>query len=58
MAPQLTLKQAIEQGKLKRFIRQHEDEVGDEAAFDTTLRSMAQRSKEAPATSSPDDCDD
>ena len=52
------LKTAIEEGKLKEFIAEHEGEIGDRAAFDATLRSMAGKSKEAPEASSPDDCDD
>jgi hypothetical protein len=44
--------------RLKKFIREHKSETGDEAAFDATLRSMAGTSSEAPQTSSPDDGDD
>ena len=44
--------------KLNQFIGERKDEDGDANAFEATLRSMAGTSKEAPATSSPDDCDD
>lgn len=54
----ITLREAIEQGKLKQFIAEREGENGDEVAFDATLRSMAGKSKEAPEASSQDDCDD
>jgi hypothetical protein len=53
-----TLREAIEQGKLAKFIAEREGEEGDQAAFDATLRSMAGTSKEAPPASSPPDCDD
>ncbi len=53
-----TLKQALEAGKIDQFIAEHEGEIGDREAFEATLRSMAGTSKEAPAASSPDDCDD
>ena len=53
-----TPREAIEQGKLAKFIAEREGEEGDQAAFDATLRSMAGTSKEAPEASSPDDCDD
>ncbi len=44
--------------KLQQFIAEHKDEIGDEAAFNLTLQSMAGRSKEAQEASSQDDCDD
>ena len=53
-----TLREAIEQGKLKKFIAERKGEKGDKAAFDATLRSMAGKSKQAPKTSSRDDSDD
>ena len=53
-----SLREAIEEGELERFIAAHKGEKGDRAAFDATLRSMAGKSKEAPEASSPDDCDD
>lgn len=54
----VTLKDAIEQGKLDQFIAERDGEIGDPVAFERVIRSMAGRSKEAPETSSPDDCDD
>jgi hypothetical protein len=54
----ITLREAIDQGKLDQFIAEHKDEVGDADAFDLTVQAMAGTSKEAPEASSPDDCDD
>ena len=54
----ITLREAVEQGKVDQFIAEHEGEIGDREAFEATLRSMAGKSKSAPETSSPDDCDD
>lgn len=53
-----TLREAISQSRLDQFIAEHEDEIGDETAFNHTLQAMAGTSKEAPEASSPDDCDD
>lgn len=50
----ITLRQAIDQGKLGQFIAEHEGEIGDINAFDLTLQAMAGTSKEAPAASPPD----
>jgi len=52
------LKQALETGKLKRFIAERRGETGDAEAFNRLLQSMAGKSKEAPEASSPDDSDD
>ena len=52
------LADALKRGNLARFIAERKGEEGDREAFDATLRSMAGRSKEAPAASFPDDCDD
>lgn len=54
----LSLREAIEKGKLKQFIAEHEDEIGDLDAFNQTVEAMAGKSKEAPATSSQDGSDD
>lgn len=54
----ITLKQAIEQGKLDEFTAAHGERIGDADVFEATLKAMAGKSKEAPAASSPDDCDD
>lgn len=53
----ITLKQALETGKLEQFIAEHEGEIGDRDAFEATVRAMAGKSKEAPKASSQDDCD-
>lgn len=53
-----SLREAIEEGELERFIAGHKSEVGDANAFNTIIRSMAGTLKEAPEASSPDDCDD
>ena len=44
--------------KLDQFIAEREGEIGDQEAFEATLRSMGGTSKEAPQASSPDNCDD
>lgn len=54
----VTLKEALEGGKLAEFIAEHEGDIGDREAFEATLRSMAGKSKEAPEALFPDDCDD
>lgn len=54
----ITLREAIDQGKLDQFIAEHEGETGDQAELERVIRSMAGTSKEAPEASSPDDCDD
>lgn len=54
----MKLREAIEQGKIDQFIAEHPEVQGDMDAFNRTLQAMAGKSKEAPATSSPDDCDD
>lgn len=50
----ITLRQAIDQGKLDQFIAEHEGEIGDMDAFNLTVQAMAGTSKEAPEASSPD----
>ena len=54
----MNLREAIDQGKLDEFIAEREGQVGDPAAFEATLRSMAGKSKEAPKASSRDGGDD
>lgn len=54
----LTLATAQAKGRLEEFIALHKGETGDADAFDATLRSMAGKSKEAPATSPQGNCDD
>lgn len=54
----MNLKQAIAADRLGQFIAEHEGEEGDAEALETTLRSMAGKSKEAPAASSLEDRDD
>jgi hypothetical protein len=46
-----TLREAREQGKLAKFIKEREAEQGDRAALDRTVSSMAGRSSEAPPAS-------
>ena len=58
MKDKLTLKQALEDGKLDRFIAEHRGEAGDPVEFERIIRSMTGTSKEAPAASSPDGSDD
>lgn len=54
----VTLKDALEGGKLDQFIAEHEGEFGDVDAFNRTVEAMAGKSKEAPATSDRHDDDD
>lgn len=54
MPSQLTLSQAVKQGRIEQFIAEHEGEIGDADAFAFTLQAMAGTSKEAPVASSPD----
>lgn len=58
MRPMVTLKQAIEKGRLKQFIKEHEGEEGDMEAFNRAVQTMAGKSSEARPASSPDDSDD
>lgn len=50
----VSLKRAVEQGKLAQFIAEHEGEIGDADAFNLTVQAMAGTSKEVPAASPPD----
>lgn len=43
----ITLKQAVETGKLDQFIAEHPEVRGDEEAFNRAVQAMAQTSKEA-----------
>jgi hypothetical protein len=53
-----TLRKAREQGNLDQFAKDHDaDPPGDEVAFNQLFESMAGKSKEALAASSPDECD-
>lgn len=52
------LREALEAGKLKKFIAEHKGEIGDADALEATIRSMAGMSPATPEASSPDDCDD
>lgn len=54
----VTLKEAIEQGKLDQFIAAHKGETGDQGELERVIRSMAGTSKEAPEASSPGGSDD
>jgi len=50
----ITLKQALEQDKLKEFIKQNKNLKGDKELFDKTLDSMIRKSKSAHQTSDED----
>lgn len=55
----LTLREALERGKLDRFIAEREDHPpGDREAFGDILNSMAGKCKPTPETSDQDECDD
>ena len=54
----MSLKQSRQTDNLDQFIAEHEGEEGNADALEATLRSMAGKSKEVPAASLPDDCDD
>lgn len=54
----ITLREAIDQGKLDQFIAEHKGEAGDPAQLERVIRSMAGKSKEAPEASRPGNCDD
>ena len=54
----LTLKQAIDQGKLNQFVREHPEVQGDMDAFNRTVEAMARTSKEGPSASPEADHDD
>lgn len=43
----ISLREAIETGKLELFIAEHPEVKGDEEAFNRAVRAMAQTSKEA-----------
>ena len=47
----LTLKQALDAGKLDQFIAEHPELQGNEEAFNRVVEAMAQTSKEARPTS-------
>lgn len=43
----ISLREAIEQGKIGQFIAEHPEVKGDEEAFNRAVEAMAQTSKEA-----------
>jgi hypothetical protein len=51
MSAVITLKQALEAGKLDQFIAEHDGETGDQEVLEATIRAMAGTSREAPPTS-------
>jgi hypothetical protein len=54
----ITLREALDRGKLDRFIAEREDQPpADQEAFEAMLNSMARKSKSEPETSPPE-CDD
>ena len=54
----ITLRKALQQGRIDQFIAEHEGDIGDADALERTILSMAGTSKEAQEASSADDCDD
>ena len=55
----VTLKQAITDGQLAKFVKEHRrDKKGDAAVFNSTLEAMAGKSKPVPKTSPADNPDD
>jgi hypothetical protein len=54
----ITLREALQRGKLDRFIAEREEQPhADLEAFEATLASMAGKSKSKPETSPPE-CDE
>lgn len=51
---QITLKTALKEGKLDKFVQKHKAK-GNKRAFDATLSSMAGKKKSTQETSSQDD---
>lgn len=47
MPDKISLREAIDAGKLDQFIAEHPEVKGDEAAFNRAVQAMAQTSKEA-----------
>ena len=43
----ITLREAVDQGKLEQFVAEHPEVQGDEEAFNRAVQAMAQTSKEA-----------
>jgi hypothetical protein len=43
----ITLREAIDQGKLDQFVAEHPEVQGDEEAFNRAVQAMARTSKEA-----------
>ena len=52
------LREALQKGRLRKFIAERKNETGDLDAFNRTVEAMAGKSKEAQATSSQDGSDD
>lgn len=52
------LREALDQGKLKKFISERKDVEGDVNAFDSTLSAMAGKSSKARPASRDRDHDD
>ncbi len=51
-----TLKEALEKGKLKDFIKEHEDDPkGDKELFDKALKSISSQKKSKAPQTSPQD---
>ena len=43
----ITLREAVDQGKLEQYVAEHPEVQGDEEAFNRAVQAMAQTSKEA-----------
>lgn len=54
----VSLKEALETGKLDQFIAEHQEAQGDEEAFNRVVQAMAQTSKEARPASQKGGSDD
>ena len=55
MKNRLKLSKAIKEGKVDQFVQEHEDDaLGDDAKFETILRSMTDKSKPTRQTSNQD----
>lgn len=54
----ISLRKAIDQGKLDQFITEHPEVKGDMEAFNRTVEAMTEKSSEARPASSRDGSDD
>lgn len=54
----ITLRQAIDQGKIDQFVKEHPEVQGDMDAFNRAVEAMARKSSADRPASSPGDHDD